>query len=62
MSALRESAGLIMLSRAHRHGSVLTEVVGEVPLLAGNLMHDTETAVPMREHGVRRICTLVSDP
>ena len=51
-----------MLSRAHRHGSVLTEVVGEVPLLAGNLMHDTETAVPMREHGVRRICTLVSDP
>ena len=30
-------------------------------MLAGNLMHDTETAVLMREHGIRRICTRDTD-
>ena len=50
-----------MLSPTNRHGSVLAEVLGEVPLLAGNLMHDTETAVLMREHGIRRICTRDTD-
>ena len=35
----------------------MSDVVREVPVIAGNLWHDTETAVLMREHGVRRICT-----
>ena len=50
-----------MLSPTHRHGGVLAEVIGDVPLLAGNVMHDTETAVLMREHGIRRICTRDTD-
>lgn len=61
LAALRESPGLTMLSPTHRHADVLAEVIDEVPLLAGNLMHDTETAVLMREHGVRRICTRDTD-
>ncbi len=61
LTALQESPGLSMLSPTRRHGSVLAEVLAEVPLLAGNLMHDTETAVLMREHGIRRICTRDTD-
>jgi predicted nucleic acid-binding protein len=36
---------------------VLADVVVEVPGLAGNIVHDAQTAVLMREHGIRRICT-----
>ena len=33
------------------------QIVRELPHLAGNLIHDTHTAVLVRERGVRRICT-----
>ncbi len=56
-----ESPGLEMLIPTDRHGAVLRDVVREVPVIAGNLWHDTETAVLMREHGVRRICTRDTD-
>lgn len=61
LEALQESPGLGILAPTPRHGRVLAEVFAEVPLLAGNLMHDTETAVLMREHGIRRICTRDTD-
>lgn len=61
LEALRESPGLGILVPGERHASVLSEVVHEVPLLSGNLMHDAETAVLMREHGIRRICTRDTD-
>jgi predicted nucleic acid-binding protein len=32
-----------------------------VPMITGNLWHDAETAVLMREHGIRRICTRDTD-
>ncbi len=48
------SPGLRMLAATDRHGEVAGEVIGELPHLAGNLMHDAETAILMREHGVRR--------
>jgi predicted nucleic acid-binding protein len=32
-------------------------MVAEVPGLAGNIIHDAQTAVLMREHGIRHICT-----
>jgi predicted nucleic acid-binding protein len=44
-----------------RHASVLAEVALELPHLTGNLLHDTHTAVLMREHGIRRICTRDTD-
>jgi predicted nucleic acid-binding protein len=28
-----------------------------MPHLAGNIFHDAHTAILMREHGIRRICT-----
>jgi predicted nucleic acid-binding protein len=36
-------------------------VIAELPWLAGNLLHDAHTAILMREHGIRRICTRDTD-
>ncbi|MEP7347414.1 MAG: TA system VapC family ribonuclease toxin, partial [Gemmatimonadaceae bacterium] len=55
LDAVQSSPGLGMLVPTDRHGLVLTEVMNEVPLLTGNLWHDAETAVLMREHGIRRV-------
>jgi predicted nucleic acid-binding protein len=57
LAAIQQSAGLSMLVPTDRHAAVLAEVMSEVPMIAGNLWHDAETAVLMREHGIRRICT-----
>lgn len=57
LQAIMAAPALSMLVPTDRHASVLAEVSREVPGLAGNLWHDTETAVLMREHGIRRICT-----
>ncbi|MDP1859076.1 MAG: PIN domain-containing protein [Gemmatimonadaceae bacterium] len=56
-----ESPGLEILVQTERHREVLSDVVRGVPVIAGNLWHDTETAVLMREHGVRHICTHDTD-
>lgn len=61
LAAVQQSPGLGMLLPTERHAAVLAEVLAEVPLIAGNLWHDVETAVLMREHGVRRICTRDTD-
>ena len=37
------------------------EVIKEVPHLSGNLMHDAQTAVLMREHGIKTIYTRDTD-
>lgn len=44
-----------------RHAQVLADVVTEVSGLSGNIIHDAQTAVLMREHGIRRICTRDTD-
>ncbi len=61
VTAVLESPGVGVLSPTPRHPAVLRSVIDEVPLLAGNLLHDTATAVLMREHGIRRICTRDTD-
>lgn len=61
MDTLVASPGLEVLVQTERHQQVLRDVTREVPVIAGNLWHDTETAVLMREHGVRRICTRDTD-
>jgi hypothetical protein len=61
LEALQASPGLDLLVPTDRHARVLAEVVTEVPGLAGNIVHDTQTAVLMREHGIRRICTRDTD-
>jgi predicted nucleic acid-binding protein len=40
---------------------VAGQVLAELPHLAGNILHDSHTAILMREHGIRRICTRDTD-
>lgn len=61
LAALQASPGLRVLVPTDRHRQVLSEVSAEVPGLAGNIIHDAQTAVLMREHGIRRICTRDTD-
>lgn len=61
VDALLASAGLEVLVATERHASVARKTVGELPSLAGNLLHDAHTAILMREHGVRRIYTRDTD-
>lgn len=57
VEGLLASPGLDMLVASERHATVAAEVLREMPHLAGSIFHDTHTAVLMKEHGVRRICT-----
>ncbi len=61
LAGVQASPGLAMLVPTERHGAVLESVIAEVPHMAGNLLHDVTTAVLMREHGIRRICTRDTD-
>ena len=61
LGALQASPGLEILTATERHAAVLADVARDVPMIKGNLWHDAETAVLMREHGLRRICTRDSD-
>jgi toxin-antitoxin system PIN domain toxin len=61
IQAILGAPGAALLVPTERHARVLAEVIGEVPGLAGNLVHDAATAVLMREHGIRRICTRDTD-
>jgi len=57
IAALLASSGFGLLVPTERHPEVAGAVLGEYPHLAGNLFHDAHTAIVMREHGIRRICT-----
>jgi toxin-antitoxin system PIN domain toxin len=61
IATLLVSPGLGVLNPTQRHADVAAEVLAELPHLAGNLLHDAHTAILMREHGIRRICTRDSD-
>jgi toxin-antitoxin system PIN domain toxin len=58
---LLASPGLSALVPTQRHPAVAEQVIGEFPHLAGNLLHDAHTAILMREHGIRQICTRDAD-
>ncbi|HEY7300248.1 MAG TPA: TA system VapC family ribonuclease toxin [Xanthobacteraceae bacterium] len=59
--ALLAAPGLSVLVPTERHADVAGEVLMELPHLAGNLIHDAHTAILMREHGIRQICTRDAD-
>jgi uncharacterized protein len=40
---------------------MLATVIEELPYLKGSIMYDVHTAVLMREHGIREICTRDTD-
>jgi hypothetical protein len=59
--ALQAGGSLRMLTAGARYTEVATAVVHEIPELRGNLWHDAETAILMREHGIQRIYTRDTD-
>jgi predicted nucleic acid-binding protein len=61
VAALLASPGLGVLVPTQRHAEVAGQVITELPHLAGNLLHDAHTAILMREHGIRRVCTRDTD-
>lgn len=61
MDALLASPGLDVLVATPRHAAVGYAMVREFPDICGNLVHDAHTAILMREHGVRRMCTRDTD-
>ena len=61
VKSLLASPGISVLVPTQRHADVANEVFSELPYLAGNILHDTHTAILMREHGVRQICTRDTD-
>jgi predicted nucleic acid-binding protein len=61
VEALLASPNLELLCPTDRHAEVVAEVLQIVPHLSGNLLHDAQTAVLMREHGIRTIMTRDTD-
>lgn len=61
VNALLVSPGLCILTPSDRHATVAGNLLQEIPHLSGNLMYDVQTAVLMREHGVKRIYTRDTD-
>lgn len=55
------SSGLTVLTHTERHEELLAQTVREVAGLRGNIAHDLNTAVLMREHGIRQIVTRDAD-
>ena len=61
VEALLASPSLGILTPTDRHPTVAAGVIREIPHLSGNLLHDAQTAVLMREHGVKQIYTRDTD-
>jgi uncharacterized protein len=61
ITALLASPGLDVLVPTQRHADVASAVISELPYLAGNIVYDAQTAILMREHGIRQICTRDTD-
>jgi uncharacterized protein len=61
VSALLMSPGLSLLIATQRHADVAANLFSEMPYLAGNIVHDVHTAILMREHGIKQICTRDAD-
>lgn len=59
-AVLAAPSASLLLAGAH-HTEVLRETLAELPQLRGNILHDTHTAVLMREHGIERIITHDTD-
>lgn len=61
VQAVLASPGLSLLLPTERHAAVAAEVIEELQGLRGNLVHDAQTAILMREHGIRQIYTRDTD-
>ena len=58
---LLDMGNFFMLSETDRHLGVFSRTLEQLPGIRGSILHDVHTAVLMREHGIREICTLDAD-
>jgi toxin-antitoxin system PIN domain toxin len=61
VEALLASPTFGLLVPSERHARVAAEVLGGAEYLRGNLFHDAQTAILMREHGIKTIYTRDTD-
>jgi toxin-antitoxin system PIN domain toxin len=61
VEAVLNSPASGILIAGDRHASVAADVIKEMPFLSGNLLHDAQTAILMREHGIKCIYTRDTD-
>lgn len=61
VNAFLDRDEVTVLTPTGRHRSVLEKTLGEISRAAGNLFHDIETAVLLREYGVPEIATADTD-
>jgi toxin-antitoxin system PIN domain toxin len=61
IEALRAAPSLGFLVPTDRHATAAAEVIAQTPHLGGNILLDAQTAVLMKEHGIRRIYTRDTD-
>ena len=61
LNQLLEAPTFQLLRHTERHLSIFSQVARELPDVRGNLVHDLHTAVLMREHSIRQICTNDTD-
>jgi len=61
IEAVLSSPALGILIPTERHANVASEVIKSMPAMSGNLVHDAQTAILMREHGITRIYTRDTD-
>lgn len=61
VEAVLASDSLRILAETDLHFEVAKQVLKEIPLLNGNVIHDMHTAVLMRENGIGQIYTRDSD-
>lgn len=61
IAALLASPSVAVLVPTQRHSDVAGQLISELPHLAGNIFHDAHTAILMREHGIKQICTRDTD-
>ncbi len=61
VEAILASPSLGILVAGERHADVAAEVIKSLPSLSGNLLYDAQTAILMREHGIKRIYTRDTD-
>ncbi len=61
LSVLLASNALVILKAGEQHLDFLSKVCNELGSPSGNLFHDIQTAVLMREHGVREIVSNDTD-
>lgn len=61
VEAVLSSPSLGILTAGERHADVAAEVIKSIPTMSGNLLHDAQTAMLMREHGIKMIYTRDTD-